>query len=155
MKFFKHFGYRRKAFNFPKQRVMVMKNEEIQSEHYSSSSPSSLSSSSPFSPTKSTFPSSNSEYELVPEKGDLLVVRKMLSHVHKDIGDYQIENIFHSRCLINNKVCILIIDGGSYTNVASKRLVDKLNLPTIPHPIPSKLHWLSEDKEIKVTNQVP
>jgi len=50
-------------------------------------------------------------------------------HTHQ-----QRENIFHSRYLINNKVCILIIDGGSYTEVASKRLVEKLNFPTIFPP---------------------
>jgi len=32
--------------------------------------------------------------------------------------------------------------------------MEKLNLPTIPHPRPYKLQWLSEDEEIKVTNQV-
>jgi len=49
---------------------------------------------------------------------------------------------------------VKIVDGGSCTNVASKRLVEKLKLPTIPHPKPYKLQWLSEDKEIKVTDQV-
>jgi len=32
--------------------------------------------------------------------------------------------------------------------------VEKLNLPTISHPRHYKLQWLSEDREIKVTNQV-
>ena len=30
----------------------------------------------------------------------------------------------------------------------------KLNLQTTPHPRPYRLRWLSEDEEIKVTNQV-
>jgi len=83
-----------------------------------------------------------------------LVLRQIFGHVHKDIGNSQRENIFHSKYFINNKVCILIIDGRSCTNVASERLMEKLNLPTIPHPRPYKLQWLSEDEEIKVTNQV-
>ncbi|KAG7529622.1 hypothetical protein ISN44_Un131g000100 [Arabidopsis suecica] len=39
-------------------------------------------------------------------------------------------NIFHTRCTIKNKVCNLIIDGSSCTNVASKYMVDSdLELP--------------------------
>ena len=41
--------------------------------------------------------------------------------------EQQRENIFHTRCHINNKVCSMIIDGGSCTNVASTTLVEKLN----------------------------
>ena len=43
---------------------------------------------------------------------------------------------------------------GSCTNVASSRLVSKLNLDTQPHPRPNKLQWLSEDEEVKMTQQV-
>jgi len=83
-----------------------------------------------------------------------LVVRQMFGHVYKDVVQAQSENILYTTYFINHKVCVLIIDGGSCTNVASKRLVEKLNLPTIPHPRPYKLQWLSEDGEIKMTNQV-
>ncbi|XP_052732441.1 uncharacterized protein LOC108330354 [Vigna angularis] len=34
------------------------------------------------------------------------------------------------------------------------RLVEKLNLVVIPHPKPYKLHWLNEDGDITVKNQV-
>ncbi|RDX95089.1 hypothetical protein CR513_22440, partial [Mucuna pruriens] len=40
-------------------------------------------------------------------------------------------NIFHSRCHVIGKLCSLIIDGGSSVNVASLRLVEKLNLPIL------------------------
>jgi len=130
-----------------------MKNGEIQPKHSSLSYPSSPSSSSPSSITKSNS-SSHGEYELIPKKGDLLVVRKIFGYVYKDIGDSQSENIFHSRFFINNKFCILIIDGESCTNVASKSLMGKLNLPTTPHPRPYKIQWLSENGEIKVTDKV-
>jgi len=49
----------------------------------------------------------------------------MLSQVPKDL-ESQRENIFHSRCLINNKFCSLIINSGSCVNVAGTRVVDKL-----------------------------
>ena len=53
----------------------------------------------------------------------------------KDKDDTQRENIFHSRCLVNGKVCSLIIDGGSCANVASTRLMEKLGLKTTLSPI--------------------
>ena len=70
------------------------------------------------------------------------------------LNDTQIENIFHTKCTINGKIFSLIIDGGSCTNVASSRLVSKLNLDTQPHPRPYRLQWLSKDEEVKVTQQV-
>ena len=86
--------------------------------------------------------------------GDLFMVRRLLGNLSKENDRSQRENIFHTRCLIQDKVCSLIIDGGSCTNVASSRLVSKLNLETKPHPRPYKLQWLSEDGEIGVNKQV-
>ena len=50
-------------------------------------------------------------------------------------------------------MCV-IIDGGSCTNVASARIVSKLNLATKPHPRPYKLQWLSKGGEVQVRQQV-
>ena len=73
----------------------------------------------------------NVEY---PVEGESLVARRALSaQVKEDDMEQQKENIFHTRCHINNKVCSMIIDGGSTT------LVEKLNLPTLKHPKPYKL----------------
>jgi len=65
-------------------------------------------------------------------EGETLITRHVLnSQVKADDMEQQRENIFHTRCLINNKVCSMIIDAGSYTNVASTTLVEKLNLSTL------------------------
>jgi len=48
----------------------------------------------------------------------------------------------------------MIIDGGSYTNVTSTTLDEKMNLPTLKHPKPYKLQWLNECGEIWVEKQV-
>ena len=48
----------------------------------------------------------------------------------------------------------MIIDGGSCTNVASTRVVEKLDLPTISYTKPYKLQWLSAEGEIMVNKQV-
>ncbi|XP_028193856.1 uncharacterized protein LOC114379406, partial [Glycine soja] len=93
------------------------------------------------------------EEEETPE-GDLLMIRRLLGGQLKHEEESQRENIFHTRCLINGKVCMVIIDGGSCTNVASARLVSKLNLATKPHPRPYKLQWLSKDGEVQVRQQV-
>ena len=68
--------------------------------------------------------------------GESLVARRALSAQVKEENNNQRENLFHTRCFVKNKVCSVIIDGGSCTNVASTELVEKLALPTIKHPRP-------------------
>jgi len=70
-----------------------------------------------------------------PTKGDLLVVQRVLN-AQTDVSEEQHENIFHSRCQIQDKVCGMIIDNESCTNVMSTTLVEKLGLTTVPHPKP-------------------
>ncbi|CAL9213085.1 unnamed protein product, partial [Arabidopsis halleri] len=53
-----------------------------------------------------------------------------------------------------NKVCNLIIDSGSCTNVASKYMVDRLGLEKTRHPRPYRLRWLNDQTEIKISEQV-
>ncbi|KAL5540185.1 hypothetical protein UlMin_043734 [Ulmus minor] len=87
--------------------------------------------------------------------GDLLVARRILNMQQvKEEESNQRENLFHTRCFVNNKVCSVIIDGGSCTNVASTYLVEKLALTTLKHPHPYRLQWLNDCGEIKVTRQV-
>ena len=90
-----------------------------------------------------------------PVHGDMLVTRRALSIQPKEDGDeIQREHIFHTRCHVNKKVCSMIIDSGSCTNVASALMVEKLKLPTLKHPRPYKLQWLNDCGEVKVTKQV-
>ena len=62
-------------------------------------------------------------------EGEALVTRLVLSAQVKE-DDIEQYTRFH----VNNKVCSLIIDGGSCTNVASALLVEKLQLPIIKTP---------------------
>jgi hypothetical protein len=85
---------------------------------------------------------SNLEY-VVGDK--VLVIRRSLSvQTKKDDVEQERENIFHTRCLINDKVCSMIIYSGGCTNVASVTLVRKLGLNTIKHERPYQLQWLNE-----------
>ncbi|RDX85736.1 hypothetical protein CR513_33032, partial [Mucuna pruriens] len=92
--------------------------------------------------------------EELPHDRDLLVVRRVLNMQEKGKDETQRENIFHIRCLVQGKMCSMIIDGGSCTNVASTTLVANLNLQNSKHHKPYKLQWLSDIGEVKVDKQV-
>jgi hypothetical protein len=90
-----------------------------------------------------------------PLEGESLVARHALNmQIKIDDMEQKRENIFHTRCYVNHKVCSRIIDGRSCTNVASTTLVEKLSLPLLKHPRSYKLQWLNECGEVKVNKQV-
>ena len=86
--------------------------------------------------------------------GQVLVVKRTLRLEAMNEEDQQRENIFYTRCHVNNKICSLIIDGGSCTNVASTMMVEQLGRETTKHPNPYKLQWLHDGGELKVNKQV-
>ena len=95
-----------------------------------------------------------SDIEFVVE-GEALIARRALNlQVKEEDNEVQRDNIFHTRCHVNNKVCNVIIDSGSCTNAASTLLVEKLILPTLKHPRPYKFQWLNDNGEVRVTKQV-
>jgi len=76
------------------------------------------------------------------DAGELLLIKRSLYVTKAPYEKSRRERFFNSRCTIEGKVCSLIIDGGSYTNVVSKTLIDKLQILTKEHPTPSSLQWL-------------
>ena len=78
-------------------------------------------------------------------EGEMLVLRRALSSQKGD-QDEQRENIFHSRCTVQGKVCSLIIDSGSCANVVSLSMIEKLNLQTLVHPHPYNIQRLNQSK---------
>ena len=75
-----------------------------------------------------------------PAKGESLVATHALStQMSVDDMEQHREKIFYTRCIMNNKVYSMIIDGGSCTKVASTTLVEKLGLPLLTHPRPYRL----------------
>ena len=146
IKCFKCLGRGHIASQCPSKKTMVC----VDGVYHSTSSSSNDTSSS----NSSSCEASPSDEELYPNEGDLLVVRRLLGSHPKDDDSSQRENIFHTRCLVRNATCSLIIDSGSCVNVASTRLVSKLNLPTTPHPKPYKLQWLNDNGELLVDKQV-
>ena len=87
-------------------------------------------------------------------QGELMVAKRALSVQAKEDDEMQRDNIFHTRCHVQNKVCSVIIDGGSCTNVASTTMVEKLGMPTCKHPRPYKLQRLNDSGEVRVNKQV-
>ena len=93
------------------------------------------------------------EFEEGPNEGEILVVRKALSGLATPENQEQRKAIFHTRCTVGGKICSMIIDGGSYTNIVSKTLVGKLKLPTIPYPSSYTIQWLNQGKCIQISSK--
>ena len=109
-KCFRCLGVGHKASECPNKRVMIaLENAEYQSEASDEEMP----------PLEDD---SDCEYAV---QGEVLMIRRALSAqtVEEEDGHVeQRENIFHTRCLVKEKVCSMIIDGGSCVNVASDLL---------------------------------
>jgi hypothetical protein len=56
--------------------------------------------------------------------------------------------------VIKERLCRLIIDGGSCNNLDSSDMVEKLTLTTKPHPHPYHIRWLNNSDKVKVTRLV-
>ncbi|XP_074292222.1 uncharacterized protein LOC141619090 [Silene latifolia] len=88
-----------------------------------------------------------------PDTGHNLVLWRVIHSQQAPLEAYQRSLIFRSRCTVQGRVCNLIIDGGSCTNVDSITMVNKLNLVTQDHTNPYKLRWLNKGAEVKVDKQ--
>lgn len=60
------------------------------------------------------------------------VLRRIIVALAKEELDRR-ENLFHARWKVHDKVCSLIIDSVSYTNVVSSSLVDHIKIQTNKH----------------------
>jgi len=103
-------------------------------------------------PVLSTMEEEQEEVVEEADEGELLVLRRTMSGL-KSEKEEQRENIFHSRCTVQGKVCSLIIDGGSCTNVASSSMVEKLSLQATAHPHPYTIQWLNQGKGLQVNSR--
>ncbi|KAI4372829.1 hypothetical protein MLD38_011013 [Melastoma candidum] len=92
------------------------------------------------------------EIEEYPDEGELLVVRKDLSVTPAREENHR-ESIFHTRCTVEGKVCLVIVDSGSCTNAMSRTMIEKLKLPIEAHPHPYRLQWLNKESDVRVTQR--
>ena len=120
------------ASQCPNKRVMVIRDsEDIETDEEESDNES-------MPPLEDVDDEDEDDYKY-PVRGDLSLVARRTLTVYKDEKKVQRENIFHTRCKVKDKVCSMIIDSGSCTNVASVTMVEKLGLPTMKHLEPYKL----------------
>jgi hypothetical protein len=66
----------------------------------------------------------------------------------------QRHTLFQTNCVIKERSCRFIIDGGSCNNLSSSDMVEKLALTTKPHPHPYYISWLNNSGKVKVTRLV-
>ncbi|XP_057529968.1 uncharacterized protein LOC130808520 [Amaranthus tricolor] len=92
--------------------------------------------------------------QIYPEEGRYqLLIRRNFHVTPKGKKSDQRESIFQTKCKIKDRVCDLIIDGGSETNCVSAQLIQDLGLDTQNHPNPYKLRWLDSKAEGFVKKQ--
>ena len=85
------------------------------------------------------------------DESEMLVLRREPSS-QKGEQEEQRENIFYSRCTIQGKVYSTIINSGSYANVISLSMIERLNLQTSIHPHPHNIQWLNQSKGLHVNS---
>jgi len=66
--------------------------------------------SSPPSPKSTSSHASSSSERIKPLEGGLLMIMHQLKQVFKELDPSQRQNLFHSKCHINDKLCPLLID---------------------------------------------
>lgn len=94
---------------------------------------------------KGEITSSDHEEVICADEGELLVCRN-LSVQREEHEDWLRHNIFRIKCTTQSKVCDVIIHGGSFENIVSADMVNKLKLKTEEHPHPHGLTWLNKKK---------
>ena len=81
-------------------------------------------------------------------------MQRVLSAQMEKAEQNQRHTLFQTKCVIKECSCRLIIDGGSWNNLASSDIVEKLSLTTKPHPHPYHIRWLNNSGKVKVTKLV-
>ena len=82
------------------------------------------------------------------------MVQRNLKVICAESGeDWLRKKIFHTRCTIQRRLSLVINDSGSFENVVSNDVVQKLELKTVLHHNLYKLCWLQKGSEIKVSTR--
>jgi len=88
------------------------------------------------------------------EHYESLIVQRVLSAQMEEAEQNQRHALFQTKCVVKERSCRMIIDGGSCNNLASSDMVEKLALNTKPHPHPYCIQWLNNRGKAKVTRLV-
>ncbi|XP_062184071.1 uncharacterized protein LOC133888005 isoform X2 [Phragmites australis] len=77
------------------------------------------------------------------DRYESLIVQRVLSAQMEKAEQNQRHTLFHTKCVIKERSCRIIIDGGSCNNLASFEMVEKLALNTKPHPQSYYIQWFN------------
>ena len=90
--------------------------------------------------------------EVEAKRGENLMLRRTLISGNKVTpeADWRRKSVFRTKCKCRDKVCKVIIDGGSTDNLVSTEMVQKLQLTCIPKPHPYSISWLKKDHSVMV-----
>ena len=80
------------------------------------------------------------------ETRECIMLKRTLLKVPTNKEPPQRRSLFRTTCKVSGKVSKVIVDFGSTDNLASKEMVDKLGLQTIPHPYPYRVSWLNKEQ---------
>jgi hypothetical protein len=83
-----------------------------------------------------------------------LMVQRVLSTQMMRTEQNQCHTLFQMKCVIKERSCRVIVDGGSCNNLPSAEMVEKLSLATKSHPQPYYIHWLNNSRNLKVKQLV-
>jgi predicted aspartyl protease len=97
------------------------------------------------------------ESAVMEEPANTSCLSLMTQEVHRDGTTTAVKGqrsgIFQSECKIKGKVCKLIIDGGSSTNVISSDLVSALALSMRRFLTPHYVQWMNQSGTLKITHK--
>ncbi|XP_062224492.1 uncharacterized protein LOC133923045 [Phragmites australis] len=98
--------------------------------------------------------SDENEIQADVDDNNCFISRRVLSvNVGKEENG-QRHNLFHTRGIIKDKLCRIIVDNGSCNNIASQELVERMGLKQRRHPSPYKMQWLTDCGAMRVSNMV-
>jgi hypothetical protein len=74
------------------------------------------------------------------------MMQKFLLTPEKEVDNLvQRTRLFRTACKTTDRVCKVIVDSGSTSNLVSTEMVENLELETIDHPSPYRVSWLQRD----------
>ncbi|CAA7062471.1 unnamed protein product [Microthlaspi erraticum] len=84
---------------------------------------------------------------------NILVLRRSCLAPRAGTESWLRTTLFRTTCTIKGKICKLIVDSGSCTDVLAEDAAKKLGIKTTPHPAPYPLAWLDSSSELRVSKQ--
>jgi len=96
----------------------------------------------------------NNDNKIQPDEGDnnCFISLRVLSVTAAKEENGQGHNLFHTRGMIKEKLCRIIVDNGSCNNITSQELVDRMELKQRRHPNAYKMQWLNDCGTMRVSH---